>query len=322
MMRTALRHFVVPALVTAALVAWLLVRVSPQHLMKAAGEIAWVPLMAATGVMVVALYFWDAVCLTTVYSVHRNRWSYVESLHLRGLSYLGGCVNYELGQAALAWGLARLQHTGVLKMLSRSVLLAYHDVFVLLTTSLIGSLLTDDPRVTRVRPFLVIGVCVALAIAIVFKLLPRSIRERFRRSDRESFLEGWSFLRSVRLIGMRLVYFGILTIYAVIALRICSVPMDHRVAVSAMPLVLLADGLPSFAGLGTRETSMQLLLDPGREHAAVLLAMSFFWSTGMLTGRMAIALANLWIRQLGYEPAAELQDENDIAHSGRSQSRT
>jgi hypothetical protein len=101
------------------------------------------------------------------------------------------------------------------------------------------------------------------------------------------------------------VYFGILVVYAVVALWICKVPMDNRVAASAMPLVLLADGLPNVAGFGTRETSMQLLLDPGREHAPVLLAMSLFWSTGLLVGRLGIALTNLWLRQFMGDPAGD-----------------
>jgi hypothetical protein len=305
MMRKALRHFVAPLLLTGGLIVWLFTRVHPSQLMQAAGEIAWLPMLVATAVMVIALYLWDSACLPTVYSIHDDRWSYGESLHMRGLSYLGGCVNYELGQAALAWGLARLQNAGIVRMLSRSVLLAYHDIFVLLTASLIGSLLTDDPRITRLRPYLLIAVSVAVAIALTFKVLPQSFRARFRRADSESFLEGWSIVRSFRLILLRLVYFGILVVYAVIALWICKVPMDNRVTASAMPLVLLADGLPNVAGFGTRETSMQLLLDPGREHAPVLFAMSLFWSTGLLVGRLGIALTNLWLRQFVGGPAGD-----------------
>jgi hypothetical protein len=261
--------------------------------------------------MVVALYLWDSVCLQTVYSVHENRWSYGQSLHLRGLSYLGGCVNYEVGQAALAWGLARLQNASVVRMLSRSVLLAYHDIFVLLTGACLGSLLTNDPRITRVRPYLAIAIVVVAAIAALFRILPRAIRDRFRAPDGESYLEGWNFARSLRLIPMRFVYFGILLVYAIVALHICDIPIDRGVTASAMPLVLLADGLPSFAGLGTRETSLQLLLDPGRERAPMLLAMSFFWSTGLLTGRLAIALASLWLRPFEVESsdAANADDE-------------
>jgi hypothetical protein len=309
------RHFLLPAGITLLLITWLVVRVSPQRLLSAAGEIAWVPLLWATGAMVIALYLWDSVCLQTIYSVHKNRWSYGRSLQLRGLSYLGGCLNYELGQAALAWGLARLQNASIVRMLSRSVLLAYHDIFVLLAGACLGSLLTSDPRVTRVRPYLAIAIVVVAAIAALFRILPRGIRERFRAPDGESYFEGWSFARSLRLIPMRFVYFGILLIYAVVALHICDIPIDRRVTVSTMPLVLLADGLPSFAGLGTRETSLQVLLAPGRERAPILLAMSFFWSTGLLTGRLAIALANLWLRPFETETAT-VENGSDEASAG------
>jgi hypothetical protein len=304
------RHFWLPSGITLLLITLLLLRVRPHELLEAAREIAFVPLLLATGMLVVALYLWDSVCLQTVYGIHENRWSYGRSLQLRGLSYLGGCVNYELGQAALAWGLAKLQNASLVRMLSRSVLLAYHDIFVLLTGACLGSLLTSDPRVERVRPYLAIAIAIIAAIAALFRVLPRRLRARFRSSDGESYLEGWSLTRSLRLILMRFGYFGILLIYAVTALHICDVPVDRRVTASTMPLVLLADGLPSFAGLGTRETSMQLLLDPGRERAPMLLAMSLFWSTGLLTGRLAIALAILWIRPIEFEPTDVKNDED------------
>ncbi len=205
-------------------------------------------------------------------------------------------MNYELGQAALAWGVARLQNIGVVRMLSRSVLLAYHDIVVLLAAGWVGSLLSDDPRMTRVRPYLTVGLVIAVALAVVFWSLPASFRARFRSADTESFLEGWSWGRSLRLLSLRLVYFGILVIYAAMALQICRLHVDHQVVLCAVPLVLLADGLPSFAGLGTRETALQLLLEP--DNPAVLLAMSLFWSAGLIFGRLAIALAHLWGQQL------------------------
>jgi hypothetical protein len=65
---------------------------------------------------------------------------------------------------------------------------------------------------------------------------------------------------------------------------------------STIPLVLLADGLPNFAGLGTRETSLLLLLAP--REPPVLLAMSLIWSTGMILVRFVIGLAHLWCHEL------------------------
>jgi hypothetical protein len=95
---------------------------------------------------------------------------------------------------------------------------------------------------------------------------------------------------------LRFGYFAILVVYAAIALSICRIPVDHEVVLSTIPLVLLAEGLPNFAGLGTRETSLQLLLAP--REPAVLLAMSLIWSTGMLLIRFVIGLVHLTIQQL------------------------
>ncbi len=142
--RTAKRA--IPFIFSLILLAWVIWRVSPHSLAVAAAKVNWQLLVPATLLMVVALYLWDAVCLPAVYRVGDHRISYGQALHLRGLSYFGGALNYELGQAVLAWGMARVQQTGLVRMLARSVLLAYHDIVVLLVVGLAGSWLTSDPR--------------------------------------------------------------------------------------------------------------------------------------------------------------------------------
>jgi hypothetical protein len=310
MKRNAFRRFWISIAITLALFVWLYSRVSPRQLLQAAQELAWFPLFLATGTMVIALYLWDSACLPIVYAVEGNRWSYRQSLHLRGLSYLGGAVNYELGQAALAWSVARLQDAGLVRMLSRSILLAYHDVLVLLTAGWVGSLLTSDERIVRLRPYLTVGLIVAGIIAAFFWFLPTSLRRHATNGDGNSLLDGWSFDRSLRLILMRFVYFGILVSYAAISFRICRLPIENGVTICTMPLVLLADGLPNFAGLGTRDTAMQLLLLPSKEEAGVMLAMSLFWSTGLILGRLAIALPHLWLRQIRGRELIDTTEKN------------
>jgi hypothetical protein len=282
--------------VSTGLLAWLVVRVSPPALAHAAADVNWKLLAPATAAMVVALYFWDAVCLPTVYRVDENRWGYWRSLHLRGLSYLAGAIHYELGQAALAWEMAVVQGTSVVRMLSRSVLLAYHDIVVLLGLGLAGSLLSDDPRVERVRPAVAIALTIALAIALTFWLLPAKVRTKIWGMKIDELFAGWSLSRSLRLIPLRCIYFSVFAVYAAGALEICRIPVDHHVVATTIPLVLLADGLPSIAGLGTRETALQLLLNPDKPE--VLLALSLIWSTGLIVVRSVIGLACLWGGQL------------------------
>jgi hypothetical protein len=171
--------------------------------------------------------------------------------------------------------------------------LAYHDIVVLLAMGLAGAVLSDQPRIVQIRPMIATGLGIALALAVFFWLLPHVIGPRIRSKHVDLLFEGWSLRRSLQLMPQRVVYFGILIIYAAVALRICRVPVDHHVVASSIPLVLLADGLPNFAGFGTRDVSLQLLLRP--EDPAVLFAMSLIWSTGMLVIRTVIGLAHLWL---------------------------
>jgi hypothetical protein len=307
MNRQKLTRYLLPVVISAALVGWLVWRVSPSALAAAAHELNWKLLVPATIAMVLALYLWDPLCFPAVYRVSDRRWTYRQSLHLRGLSYLGGAFHYELGQAALAWGFARLQQTSVARMLARSVVLAYHDVLVLLTMGSVGALASDNEQVARSQKFITIGLCATLAVGILFWLFARRRETKSGSNESRPLLEDWSIRRSLQLIPLRICYFGILLIYAAIALRLCKLPVDHRTILSTIPLVLLADGLPSVSGLGTRETALQLLLRTARPDT--LLALSLIWSTGLIVGRSTIGLIHLWIDRFSRRPIIESLSE-------------
>jgi Lysylphosphatidylglycerol synthase TM region len=280
---------ILPLVVSLGLIAWVFWRISPQALIQAVHEVNWTLLLPATAAMVLSLYFWDAVCLGVVYRIDQRPWSYGRALHLRGLSYLGAAVHYELGQVMLAWAAAKFQKTGVVRMLSRSVVLAYHDVLVLLGLGLVGSLLTDDARIQQVQPFLVAGLVGVLLVAFLVWAAPARMVRHWKTA--ETLLTDWSIRRSLVLIPLRCVYFSILLLYAVTALEIVRIPVDLRLVFGTVPLVLLADGLPNIAGLGTRDAALQLLLHPPRRE--VLLALSLVWTTGLVVGRAAIGLVHL-----------------------------
>jgi hypothetical protein len=273
-----------------ALVAWW---VSPHAVVHAAADLRWQLLLPATVVMVVALYLCDAACLPVVYAVDGRRISFLQSLHVRGLSYLGGAFNYEVGQAGIAWGMARLQDASLLRMLSRSVVLAYHDAVILLAMGLGGSLMSDDGQVTLRRPYIAIALAVTLVVGVVLWNLPERLRLRSAAGRLGAILADWSWSRSLRLGPLRILYFGILVVFAAVALAICKVAVSSEVVLSTVPLVLLAEGLPNFSGLGTRETALLLLIDTPEK--GVLVAMSLFWSAGMLVIRLIIGLVHYWV---------------------------
>jgi hypothetical protein len=201
-----------------------------------------------------------------------------------------------LGQAALAWDLARAQGVSLLSTLSRSVLLACHDVAVLLSMGLLGALLSNDPRVEAVRWFCGVGLCLIGIAALVPLVLPLRYKLRLRHTRWGGWMESWSWGRSARLAAARVVYFFILVVYGAVALEICGIELDFRVVLSTIPLVMLADGLPSVSGLGTRETAMMILLPS--EDKATLAALSLVWTTGLVVGRAAIGLAHVWARPM------------------------
>src|SRR4051812_29456435 len=112
---------IIPLIVSVVLLTVVLWWVSPQALFYAAGQLRWQLLVPATATMVFALYLCDAACLPLVYSVSGHHIGYLQALKVRGLSYLGGAFNYELGQTGIAWGMAQLQQTSLLRMLARTV---------------------------------------------------------------------------------------------------------------------------------------------------------------------------------------------------------
>jgi hypothetical protein len=280
-----------PVLVSAAALTWVVWRVSPQELRAKTALLDLRLLVPATVAMVLALYAWDAVCLMALFATPEHPLPYAKALAARGRSYIVGAINYEFGQAALAWDLARIQQVSLLSTLARSALLAYHDVAVLLSLGLLGSFLTDDVRVQHVRWFCGLGVCLTGIAALFMLALPERYKLRLQHMRWSAWTKSWSWRRSARLAIARVVYFLVLVVYAAVALEICGIVLDFRVVLSTIPLVMLADGLPSISGLGTRETALQLLLPS--EQPAMLVALSLVWTTGLVVTRAAIGLGHL-----------------------------
>jgi len=160
-----------------------------------------------------------------------------------------------------------------------------------------GSLMTDHPQVMPVRWFCAVGLFLIGMGALAPFVLPARFRQRLRHTRWGAWTEFWSWRRSAVLTLARVVYFFILVVYAAVALEVCQIALDFRVVLSTIPLVMLADGLPSVSGLGTRETALQLLLPT--EEPAVLAAMSLVWTTVLVLGRAAIGLVHWWLPLAG-----------------------
>jgi hypothetical protein len=284
----------VPPVVSAGLVLWLVYHVSPPALVAAASDLDWPRLCLVFSAMVLALYLWDSVCLHWLFAEPGLPLSYGQVLRARGSSYVASAVNYELGQGLVAWELARAQGTSLVGGLGRCLLLAVHDVAVLLTLGLIGSLWFDTTIARSIMGFCAIGLVALLGAGLLACLFPGRWRERRTIGSWQLWPGSWTWGRSLRLSGLRGIYYAIILAAVGLGLEVAPVPVGRQVVFGAVPVVLLADGLPiSVSGLGTRETALLSLVRAPQPGA--LLAFSLIWSAVLMTGRLLIGLVNWWL---------------------------
>jgi len=281
-------RMIVPALVSGGLIAWLLSGIDVSLLLESIAGLPWKLLVPLTLAMVTALYLWDAVCLRLVFVVGDRMLPYQTALYVQGIASLFSAVNYQLGQGFVAWLIAVRQQTSFLSALSRSVLLAIHDLGVLFTLGWIGSMIRSSagPQVRGIRLLCGLGLLALVALVIGYRFLPQARRQALRASKFGAWIESWSWKRTAWLLLLRLAYFGISITYAAIAFRIAGLAVSASDILGAVPLVLVAGSLPSVSDLGTRETALVLLLAPAPIESVV--AVSLLWSSGMIAGRLII----------------------------------
>jgi hypothetical protein len=283
-----------PSVVSVGLLVWLVYRISPQALVNAASQLDWPRLCLVFSVMVLALYLWDSVCLHWLFAEPGSPLTYGQVLRARGSSYVASAVNYELGQGLMAWELARAQGTPLVSALGRFLLLAVHDGAVLLSLGLVGSLLIDSTIGRGIKGFCAIGLIALLGVGVVFYFFPRLRHERRTTSGKQLWPHSWTWGSSLRLGGLRGIYFGIILAAVGLGLEVTPVHGGWAVVFGAVPIVLLVDGLPiSLSGLGTRETALLSLISAPEPGA--LLAFSLIWSAVLITGRLLIGLGHWWL---------------------------
>jgi hypothetical protein len=306
-----------PLGVSLVLTAWVASRISMSRLFHAAGLLPWERLAAMTVGLVAALYLWDAYCLLAVFSVDGRRLGYEEVLRARGKSYLAGTLNQGLGQAAVAWDVAKIQSRSFAAMFSRSLLLSWHEGVILATAGLVGSLCGTDPAAGRARVLCSILLALLLGGALFLGGLAAVGHGRLLPARWTAWLDEWGWRRSLRLFILRSVYFAIVGGYVAAALWLCGQGIGLATALTVIPLVLIATVLPSASGLGTRESALYLLLPSQKPD--VLVAMGLIWSAGVLFGRLLIGLAWLWLGG-NFELRGVRDDRIAIVDGGQDQS--
>jgi len=289
--------WMMPGLVSVGLIAFLIWRISWEELQREIALLDYPRLFPLTALFVLVIYLWDSVCFRYVYAQGQGPLRFRTVLRVRGVSYLFNPINYELGQAVFAWGMARAQHTSVRSALARAVAVSLHDIVILFSLGLVGSSLSDDPVAEDAGQVCAIALGVIAIVLLTYWLLPGKWHEALQESKWGAWTKAWSWRRSGILVGLRLVHFSLILTYAGIGLSWSGVPLDAAVVASAIPLVVLIDGLPiGISGIGTREGALVYFLQP--EHEAAVVAFSLVcWSLGQGLGRVMIGAITWWLTQ-------------------------
>jgi hypothetical protein len=318
-----LGRFCLPVLISAGLIIWLVSQVRPQRLAAAAALLNWPVLAGLTTGLFLGLFVWDTVCLKWLFAQPDHPLPFRTVLHARAASYPWTVLNYEVGQGVLAWLLGRARDMPLGAAIGRTVLLALHDVAVLLSLALAGALVLARPWSPIIALACGGGLIGLAVVAVVLKRLPT--RWRGWLPQRGSFLDWWGLRHSLTLLGLRFLFFTIIWVYVAVGLRICGFADDARVLGGVIPLGLTAEMLPSVSGFGTRAFVLNPCLQPSPEQEAVLLAFTLLWSTGLLIGRLTVGLLSLIVGLLSWclswrkrtaEPQPERKVEEPVAPAG------
>jgi hypothetical protein len=295
---------VLPFLVSAGLVIWLIWKVTPQKLYEAFHSSSWPWLVFATLVQLVVLFLWDTFSLWWLFRQPDRQLPFPVVLRARTDSILWSAINLEIGQGVFAWKLADYLGCPVLAALGSCFALSLFDAETLFSLGIIGSFLWPMPIVRLLRWVCVAIVLGLLILSLIFKYLPPPARDWLENKPWAKWLQWWTWRHSVLLILQRLILFLLVYAYAAVCLAICHIPVNFHVVFGAIPFVMIAESLPGTGGLGERETALVYLLSASEEQQPVLLSFGLIWSTVIILGRTGIGLVSSWLPRTSHHREA------------------
>ncbi len=128
-----------PLLVSAALITWLIWKITPRQLLAALEHLDWPWVVAGSVLQVFFLYLWDSLCLWWLFKQPDRRVPFRALFRARSDSIIWAAINLEIGQAVFAYKLAKVLGKSVAEALGRCVVLALFDFGTLQALALVGS---------------------------------------------------------------------------------------------------------------------------------------------------------------------------------------
>jgi hypothetical protein len=272
------------------LITWLVWTITPQKLLAALESLDWPAVVGVSVVQVIVLFSWDTFCLWWLFKQPNRHVPFWALFRARSDAVVWSAVNLEIGQAVFAYKLAQILGKSVAAALGRCVVLALFDFGTLQALALVGSFVLLTPLTRDLRWIPIVSVSGLVVLGLLLFFLPQKWRAWLVQKKWGKWLAWWTWRHSLTLMGLRLVMFGLMLIYAGVGLALCGLRPTAREIVGLIPYVMIAESLPGTGGLGERETALVYLLNPGPDRQAVVLSFGLIWSLTTILGRIAIGL--------------------------------
>jgi uncharacterized membrane protein YbhN (UPF0104 family) len=303
-MKTALKHIrrFAPWLVTAALFTYLFYQIPPRKVALAFTHVR--PLLFASYAVIyfTLILLMDGYSLSRVLSKFCVPVSFKEILPARGVSYLLGLLNYNAGQASLAYFLKRTKNTSFFRALGSLLFVLVIDLYWVVLFAFFGSFFID----LHLKSFDVSDWVQKLALVFFAALLVHlafwrgwfsrlfKVNVRFRFVD---WLRGKHLFQTfhqakvsdyLKIALLRLPMHAVIISSLYIAVTAFQIHIPFLTILTTVPVILLIGVLPiAPGGLGTvQAATVEFLKDHVSgpvfaQHSAtpqeILLAMSLSW---------------------------------------------
>lgn len=312
-----------PFLLAAALLAWVLLGVDIAAVGNAMEQAPKLPLFALAFVFVLSILTTDSWATTQVYSTTVCPVRYRELWVIRGASYLPSIVNHHVGQGWLTYFLAKVYDARLWRV-AGATLVVYITTFACLVGIGLVALPLNSERLTWMGPLLGGCVVAGLAFLAVLHAKPRWLSERQLLAPLfELGIAGHFKLLASRLTHVSVLFFG-----SWLPFRLFGIDIPLTDALALVPPMMFVAALPlTPQGVGTRDALATYLFSsyaaPGVDGTAVVVATTLSWVTALTLVQLIISpplmrRAYQLLKHASDRAAAERNEAPDAAPSADS----
>lgn len=280
---------VLPFVLAAALLSWVLIGVDLDAVLNAVGQAPKLPLFGLALAFMLALLTADAWATSRVYAHSVCPVSFQELFVIRGASYLPSIANHHVGQGWLTYFLAKV-YGAQLWRVAGATLIVYITTFGCLVLLGLLALPFNGERLKWMAPLL--GVCCVAGFAYlaVLQLRPRWLVQRQLLQP----LFELGVAGHLRMTAQRLTHVSVLFLGSWLPFRLFGIDLPLEDALALVPPMMFVAALPlTPQGVGTRDALAVYLVSgyaaPDVDGAAQVVASTLSWVTAVTLVQLLIS---------------------------------